>query len=153
MGTLNWDSSVEAWATTLSNGVFDDLEIRVTTDGDASPPTEKQQQAVAEIEQITSATLDTIAALVHKYAADNLDPDEFDEMEDEDFIIEIHSAAIPRLRNSPDTFILFAGNCDVDMEHGLGVICKNVSQFAVVHSDCVYENYDWDSIDELNALL
>jgi len=153
MATLNWNRDVEGWTATLSNDVFDDLEIQVTTDGEASPPTARQQKAVAVIESITQANLETVAALVREYAEENLDADELDEMEDEDFVIELHSATVPRLRDSTDSFILFAGNCDVDMEHGVGVICKNATQFAIIHSDRVYDNYDWDSVSELNALL
>jgi hypothetical protein len=153
MAELIWATDDVSWATLISNDVFDDLEIRVVTGGETNPPTERQLQAVAEIEALTKQDLVRIAELARKYAKDNLEPEDLEEMEDEDYEVEIYSATIPRLRDATDTFVLFAANSEIDMEHGVACVCKNGKQFAVVDADCVYQNYDWDSVDELNALL
>lgn len=151
MVALSWDSDLDAWSTKLSNDTFDDLEIRVVTDGEDSPPTERQLQAVAQIAALTKADLAALDTLARVYAEANLDADELEEMEQA--ALEFHSAVVPRLRDSADTYVLFAAESEIDIEHGAGCICKNGKHFAMIDADCIYEDYDWDANDEFDELL
>jgi len=153
MNALEWSADEAAWTTTLSNTVFDDLVIRVMTDGDTCAPSPIQLQAVAEIERLTMADLSPIDDLARKYASARLDPDELYNMDDDDFAVEIYCAHVPRLRESNDTYVLFGANSEIDPEHGLGCICKNGKLLAVIPADYVYENLDWDSTSQLDTLV
>lgn len=153
MHDLQWTPDLESWAMMLNNDVFDELEIQVRTDGEADPPTPKQIAAVDMICSLTRADLKTIPTLVRKWAEENMEEEDLEEMEEEDFELEIYAALVPKLRDSEALYFILTGNSEVDFEHGLGCICKNGSQFAICHADDAYENYDWDSIEEFEALL
>ena len=153
MPDFQWDADDECWKLRLSNRVFDDLEIRVTTDGESNVPTPKQIATVETILKLTEADRDTIAAIVRKWAEDNWDAEQLEDMEDEEFEYEITSAVVPRLRDAESEYFIFIGSSELDPEHGLGCICRDGSQFAICHSDQGCENYEWDSVDELDALL
>lgn len=153
MADLKWDAGVDAWSTTLSNDVFDELEVLVRTDGENDPPTPRQLQAVDVIERMTIADRDKIGAVARQWGEDNMVEDDLAEMEDEDFDYELHSVVVPRLRDCEDVYLLFTGGSEMEPEHGLGCICKNARQYAICHPDYAYENFDWDSVDELESLL
>ena len=153
MSDLQWDADEQCWLLRLSNNVFDDLEIRVTTDGESDFPTPKQIATVETILKLTEADCGTIAAIVRKWAEENWDAEQLEDMEDEEFEYEITSAVVPRLRDAESEYFIFIGSSELEPEHGLGCICKDGSQFAICHPDHGFENYEWDSVSELNALL
>ncbi|QEG40467.1 hypothetical protein [Roseimaritima ulvae] len=153
MTKLDWSSADEAWTASLSTAHFDDLEIRVVTDGESAPPTDAQLKAVALIEQIAQKGLPPTKELARKYAMEYLGPDEVEDMEDEDLAIEIHAAIVPRLRDTESTYIMFVGNSDIDMEHGVAILCKDGIKLAVTHSDVAYANHDWDETAEFEQLI
>jgi hypothetical protein len=105
------------------------------------------------VEEIAKSGLPRLNKLARKYAVEYLGPEEVADMEAEDFEIEIQAATIPRLRNANDTYIIFLGDSDIDIEHGVAVICKNGSKFAVTHSDVGYSTGDWDDTSELDQLV
>ena len=111
MPTLNWSPDDDAWCATLSNDAFASLEIRITTDGEASRPTERQLQAVAKLESMTAADTLIIDQLARTYGERELDSEELEEMEDEDFALVIEAAVIPRLRDMSDTYVYICNFC------------------------------------------
>jgi hypothetical protein len=153
MADLKWTADVDSWSTWLSNDVFEDLEVRVTTDGEDDPPTPRQLQAVKAIEQFSVADREKISALARQWGEENLEEDDLEDMEDEDFEFDMTSVVVPRLRHCEDVFFLFTGNSEMEPEHGLGCICKNGNQFAICPPDHAYDDFDWDAVDEWESLL
>lgn len=153
MTKLNWSSADEAWVGTLTQGHFQDLEICVLTDDESTQPTEVQTKAVALIEELAKKGLPSMKKLARNYAIRYLGPDEVDELEDEDLAIEIQVAVVPRLRDSESIYIIFAGSSDIDIEHGVAIVCKNGVKFVVTHSDVAYADSDWDDTSELEQTL
>ena len=137
----------------MTDSHFEDLEIRVLTDGESTRPTAVQLKAVALIEQIAKKGLPSTKKLARKYAMEYLGPEEVEDMEDEDLAIEIHAAVVPRLRDADSTYIIFVGNSDIDMEHGVAILCKDGIKITVTHSDVAYANHDWDDTAEFEQLL
>lgn len=153
MAQLDWSSDEDAWAVDLVTEQFDELRVLVRTDGESDRPTEIQLAAVAVVEKIANEGLPPLTELARKYALQYLGPDEVDDMEDEDLMIDIHAVFIPGLRASADTYMIFVGNSDIDIEHGVAVVCKNGSLFAVTHSDIAYSSFSWDDTVELDSIL
>ena len=153
MTKLKWSSGDEAWTSTLTQGHFEELEIRVLTDDESTQPTEAQIKAVALIEEIAKKGLPSMKKLARKYALEYLGPDEVEDMEDEDLDIEIQAAVVPRLRDTDSTYVIFVGDSDIDFEHGVAIVCKDGVKFAVTHSDVAYANHDWDDTSEFEQTL
>jgi hypothetical protein len=150
MTEMTWSHDDDAWIGQVTGEKLGDIEIRVITDGESIPPTDVQMRSLAVVEQLAQTGLPRLKKLARKYAIEYLGPDEVADMDDEELEIEIHAATIPKLRNAVDTYIIFVGESDIDIEHGVAVVCKNGSQLAVTHSDIAYENYDWDDTAELD---
>lgn len=153
MHDLQWTPDLESWTMMLNNDVFDELEIEVKTDGEADSPTPKQIAAVDMICSLTRADLKTIPTLVKTWAEENMEEEDLEEMEAEDFELEIGGVVVPKLRDSEALYFIFTGDSEVDIEHGLGCVCKNGSQFAICDTDYAYMDYDWDAIKELETLF
>ena len=153
MTKLEWSPADDAWIASLTTQHFEALEIRVLTDGESTPPTESQLRSVSLIEQIAQNGLPPTKKLARKYAMEYLGPDEVEDMEDEDLAIDIYAAVVPRLREANDAYVIFVGNSDIDLEHGVAVLCKDDVRFAVAHSDIAYVNHEWDDTAEFEQLL
>ncbi len=153
MPTLKWSPADEAWTASLESDHFEDLEIRALTDGESTPPTEAQLRSVAIVERFAQIGLPSTKKLARHYALEYLGPEEVEDMEDEDLSVDVYAAIIPRLRETDDSYIIFVGNSDIDVEHGVAVLCKNGSAFAVTHSDIAYANHDWDDTAEIDQLF
>ena len=153
MVALKWDPEVDAWAATISNDTFEQLVLRVVTDGEESPPTAVQDKAIAQVESMTAADMSQIVTAARAYAEENLDPDELEEMEEEDFELHLHTAIVPRLKDSKATYVLFAAESEIDIEHGIGCIARNGGEFTIIDADSLYEEYDWDSVDAFEELF
>ena len=150
---LQWTPDVDSWALSLSNSVFDELEIRVATDGESDPPTARQQQAVAVLCNFTTQDRDKIRRLARRWAEENMVEHELEDMEDEDFEYDVTGALVPRLRDSEALYFILTGRSEIEPEHGLGCVCKDGTQFTICHPDHAYQDYDWDSVDVFEALL
>lgn len=153
MTKLEWAPDQDAWTVDWDTDQFDEIEVLVVTDGESSPPTPAQMKSVALAKQIARDGLPSIDDYARQYAMGHLGSDEVDDMEDEDFEIEIHSVVIPRLRESKHAYAIFVGHSDIDLEHGVAVLCKDGTDFAVAHSDMAYTHHDWDDTEELDAYL
>jgi hypothetical protein len=153
MTKLEWSAADDAWTASVTTEYFEALEIRVLTDGESNPPTEAQQKCVALIEQIAQQGLPSTEKLARRYATEYLGPEEAEELEDEELAIEIHTAVVPRLRESDAAYIIFLGSSDIDFEHGVAVLCKDGTKLAVTHSDIAYADHDWDDTAEFEQQL
>jgi hypothetical protein len=140
MTKLEWCSDDEAWTANLTQGIFSELDIRVLTDDESTPPTESPLRAVALIEELAENGLPSINTFARKYAMKYLDPHVVEDMVEEDLAIDIQSAVVPRLRDTESTYIIFVGNSDIDFEHGVAILCEDGVKFAVTHSDLAYAN-------------
>lgn len=153
MASLSWDSEIDAWSGTISNDTFEQLVVRVVTDGELSRPTARQKKAVGEIESMTAADISRIGSNARAYAEANLAPSELEAMADEDFAVALHTAIVPQLNASKTTYVLFAGESEIDVEHGIGCIAKNGREFTIIDADTLYEEYSWDSVDDFEEFL
>ena len=152
MANLQWSRSDEAWIAKHDSEHFEDFEIRVLTDDESVKPSACQLKSVEDAEYFASSGLPPTKKLAREYAAEYLGSDEVDEMDDEELEIEVQTAIIPRLRESVNTYVVFVGNSDIDIEHGVAIICKNRRVCAVAHSDLAYTPYEWDDTTELDQL-
>ena len=155
MTNLEWSSNDEAWVGSLSGPHFNDLEIRVISheDGQPMPVSDAQLKAVALIEQIAQTGLPSSDDSARKYATKHLSPNQLADFEDEDFAIDIRAAVVPRLRDTNSSYVIFVGDSDIDIEHGVAILCKDGSKIAVTHSDVAYSDYDWDDTTEFDQIL
>lgn len=153
MTQLTWSHEDDAWIGSVSGDELGDLEIRVLTDDESVSPTDAQLRSLEIVEQLAKSGLPRLKKLARKYAMEYLGSDEVEDMESEDFDIEVQTATIPKLRNSDDKYIIFLGDSDIDIEHGVAVVCKNGTKFAVTHSDIAYSPHDWDDTAELDRLV
>lgn len=155
MTPLTWSRDDDAWVGQVTSEELGDIEIRVATEGESDSPTDAQLKSVAMVEELATKGLPRLNDLARKYATEYLGPDEVGDMEDEDFEIELYAAVIPKLRDAVDPYIVFVGHSEIDIEHGVAVVCKNGSKFVVTHSDVAYSAYayDWDDTAELDQLV
>jgi hypothetical protein len=153
MTKLRWSSRDEAWTAKLTGRNFAELEIRVLTDDKSTQPTGVQLRAVALIEELAEKGLPSLYELARRYAMQHLGPDMVIDMEDDDLTINIQVAVVPRLRDSESAYIMFLGDSDIDIEHGVAVLCKDGVKFAVTHSDVAYGDHDWDETAEFDQTL
>ncbi|GAA5511155.1 hypothetical protein [Novipirellula caenicola] len=153
MANLVWSSDEDAWISHIESEKLGELQIRVLTDGEQSPPTDSQLRCVSVVERLAKTGLPLLTDHARKYAATYLGDTESDEMDDDELGIEFYAAVIPQLRSTTDTYIIFVGSSDIDWEHGVAVICKNALQFAVAHSDFAYSGCEWDDTSQLEQLL
>lgn len=151
---LSWNPDVAAWSAIIDAAPFDDLEVIVATDGAADPPTPRQLEAVALLEQFQQSHIEQLQALAEQWAEENLDEDDLADMEDEDLEYVVHTVLIPRLRESEHLYLVFAGGTEIEPEHGLGCLCKNGNEFMICHPDYAYSpSPDWDDTAPFEALL
>lgn len=151
MTPLTWSHDDDAWIGQVTSEELGDIEIRVATEGELDSPTDAQRKSVAMVEELATKGLPRLNDLARKYATEYL----VEDMEDEGFEIELYAAVIPKLRDAVDPYIVFVGHSEIDIEHGVAVVCKNGSKFVVTHSDVAYSAYayDWDDTAELDQLI
>lgn len=154
MDVPKWDRSGEAWTTTVQCPAYGAVEVIITTEGEASPPSEKQVAALSLIARLDKSARKTIKKDVKRYAKENLDEEELEDFEGEDFDVEFNFALIPNLQKSEHAYYFISGDSDmIDIEHGIACLCRNNEVFRVCHTDSMYESYPCDDTETLDALL
>lgn len=153
MQQATWDRSREAWTTTVECPAYGTLEVLIKTDGEASSPSEKQLAALAIIGELSQSVRKTIQKDTKRYAKEYLGEDELEDFESDDFDADFDFALIPNLRDAEHTYFFLAGESDIDIEHGIALLCKDGDAFRVCHTDCMYENYPCDDCESLDQVL
>ena len=128
--------------------------VIIATDGEASPPTERQLAAVRLIGILPRSVREELRRDVKRYATEYLPFDELEDLVEDDFDISFDLALIPRLRDAKDTYFFMSGYSDgIDEEHGVAFLCRNGDTFRVCHTDYMYATYSCDDIAELERVL
>lgn len=153
MEPAKWDSSREAWTTTVECPAYGTIEVVIKTDGEISPPSEKQLAAGALIAELQQSARKTIRKDVKRYAKEYLGEEELEDFESEDFDVDFDFALIPNLRAAQNVYFFLSGDSDIDMEHGIACLCRNGDAFRVCHTDLMYENYPCDDTATLDGFL
>lgn len=153
MPTPEWDETQDAWVTRLDTEVFGNIEVMIKTDGEETPPTERQMSTLELISSLPATLLDTIPSDARQYAKGYMMEDEFDEMEEADFQIRFSACMIPRLRDTAEHYFFLIGESEIDEEHGIACLFKNHESCRVCHTDAAYENYGWEDSVELELVL
>jgi hypothetical protein len=148
-----WSHAVDAWTTRVACPAYGDIDVQIKTEGESDPPTEKQLAALRAIASLPKAVRKLVRKDVKRYASDNLDEEDLEDLEPEEFDVEFTAALIPRLRNSPASYFFLFGESEIDVEHGIACLCKNGEALRVCHSDEIYENYDWDATEMFEQML
>lgn len=153
MEPAKWDSSDEAWTTTVECPAYGAIDVVIKTDGEMSPPSEKQLAAVALIAGLQQSARKTIREDVKRYAKEYLGEEELEDFESEDFDVVFDFALIPNLRAPRNAYFFLSGESDIDMEHGIACLCKDGEVFRVCHTDLMYANYPRDDPATFDELL
>jgi len=153
MEPAKWDSSGEAWTTTVECPAYGAINVVIKTDGEMFPPSEKQLAAVALIAGLRQSARETIRKDVNRYAKEYLGEEELEDFESEDFDVVFDFALIPNLRAARNAYFFLSGESDIDMEHGIACLCREGDAFRVCHTDLMYENHPCDDTATFDEFL
>ena len=80
MPTPEWDETQDVWMTRVDTNVFGRIEVMIKTDGEQTPPTQRQISTLELVAGLPAAFLDTIPSDARKYAEGFMMKDDFDEL-------------------------------------------------------------------------
>jgi hypothetical protein len=148
-----WDPTQDSWTTTVTCPAFGTLEVLIKTLGPSDPPSDRQLAALAVIEGLPKTVRKPIRKSLRRYAKENLDAEEFDDLEPEDFQLEVSACLIPRLKTAEAVYFFLYGDSEIDFEHGLACLCKGGTVFGVCDTDAMYETYPCDATHRFETML
>lgn len=141
----NWESSGSAhglWRTSTTTKAFGELCLLIHSKSDRTAPTQRQTDAVSIINDLPQSKHDELLALI---------AEQFDE-DVEDLECDFDLVEIPLIDQSASTY--FYLECDgPDDEHRLTVLFRGDEILGIIDRDAAAEISEWDSIDEIEALV
>ena len=141
----NWESFGDAhgyWRTCTTAKTFGELSVLIHSTSDRSNPTEKQNEAISVINTLPQSKYDQALALIAERYDENVS--------DIECVFDL--AEIPLIDQSPSTY--FYLECDSpDDEHRITILFRNSEILGIVDRDAASEIFEWDAIDEIEALV
>lgn len=141
----NWESFGSAhgiWRTSTTTKAFGELCVLIHSTSDRSAPTQRQIDAVSTINDLPPSKHDEVLALIAEH---------YDE-EVEDLECSFDLAEIPLIDQSACTYYYL--ECDgPDDEHRLTILFRGNEILGIIDRDAASEIFEWDSIDEIEALV
>lgn len=141
----NWESFGTAhgvWRTCTTTKAFGELSVLIHSKSDRSAPTQRQEDAVSIINALPQSKHDELLALIAEHYDEDVD----------DLECTFDLAEIPLIDQSANTYFFL--ECDgPDDEHRLTILFRGNVILGIVDRDAASEISEWDSIDEIEALV
>ncbi|HCS54943.1 hypothetical protein [Rubinisphaera sp.] len=140
----NWENFGGAhgqWRTCTTTKAFGELCVLVRSTSDRSAPTVRQKDAISIINDMPQSKHDEVLAII---------ADQYDEtVEELDCVFDL--AEIPLIDRAVNTY--FYLECDApDDEYRLTILFRDNEILGIVDRDAAAEIFEWDSVDEIEAL-